>query len=274
MCPLDNVGRTPSAPLTAVGAAARNMTAGVSPAVSQVNIAAPKISTFARQLSECAERAAVRDKTLSRDALRDLADRLRGELRSDRYTNGDVSKVFDRIPSTDPKLVARDQQAVRYNISVIYRENNVPSPFSELSRQELVLIAYDEGNTFTVNERYAALRGANEYEQRLRSDFGRRSQAGFFNHHPYLFYAEPLAQYRSIPLIEQVQYPDDYESSLETRMLEAWAEKPPTDSKEFKTLFETIAQVLRNGNRSEDFIKAALEPVEKSDTGRSIKTSN
>lgn len=163
---------------------------------------------------------------------------------------------------------------MRYNISVIHRENNVRSPFSELSREQLVLIAYDEGNTSTINERYAALRGANEYEQRLRSDFGRRSQEGFFNHHPYLFYAEPLAQYRSIPLIEQVQYPDDYESYLETRMLEAWTEKPPTDSKEFQTLFEILAQVLRNGNRSEDFINAALEPVEKSDTARSIKTNS
>jgi hypothetical protein len=274
MYPLDNVSRTSAFPLTTVGTAAPGKLSSVSPTVTQADPVSPRISTLARQLSECAERAAVRDKTLSRDALRDLASRVNGELRSDRYTKGDASKIFDRMPTEDPELVARDQQAVRYNLSVIYRENNVRSPFTELSRKELVLIAYDESNMFTVNERYAALRGANEYEQRLRSDFGRRSQEGFFNQHPYLFCAEPLVQYRSIPLIEQVQYPDDYESSLETRMLEAWAEKPPTDSRDFLTLFQIIAQVLRTGNRSEDFTNAALKPVEPPEPARSIKTSS
>lgn len=229
---------------------------------------------MARQLSECAERAAVRDKTLSRDALRDLASRVNGELRSDRYTRGDASRIFDRMPPEDPELVARDQQAVKYNISLIYRENNAHSPFPELSREELVLIAYDESNTFTFNERYAALRGANEYEQRLRSDFGRRCQEGVYNQYPCLFYAEPLAQYRSIPLIEQVQYPDDYEASLETRMLEAWTEKPPTEARDFLILFEILAQVLRAGNRSEGSINTALKPVEPPEPARSIKTSS
>lgn len=274
MYPLDNVHRSPSAPLTTIAPAARNMTAGVSPAVSQVDIAAPKISTLARQLSECAERAAVRDKTLSREELGNLASRLHDQLSSGRYVGGNIPKMLARSNADDPELLHRDHQAVLYNVNSMFGDKSLQSPFHGLSRQDMVLILYDESDTFTINERYAAFLGANQLEQNFRENYCRRNFEGAFNEHPFLGYAEPLMHYRSLPLIEQARYPEDYEARLESWMLEAWAEKPATDSKEFKTLFETIAQVLRNGNRSEDFIKAALEPVEKSDAARSIKTSS
>jgi hypothetical protein len=274
MYPVSNINPAPVRLSKVASTAALEETSDLVSLVKRAESSAPKISTLARQLSECAERAAVRDKTLSREELGNLASRLHDQLSSGRYVGGNIPKMLARSNADDPELLHRDHQAVLYNVNSMFGDKSLQSPFRGLSREDMVLILYDESDTFTINERYAAFLGANQLEQNFRENYCRRNFEGAFNERPFLGYAEPLMHYRSLPLIEQARCPEDYETRLESWMLEAWAEKPPTDSKEFKTLFETIAQVLRNGNRSEDFIKAALEPVEKFDTARSIKTSN
>jgi hypothetical protein len=274
MYPLDNVSRTSAIPLTTVGTAAPGKLSSVSPTVTQGDPASPRISTLARQLSECAERAVVRDKALSREELGNLAIRLSGQLSSGRYAGSNISEMLVRSSADDPELLQRDYQAVLYNISSTFGDKRSSNPFGGLSREDMVLIAYDENDTFTVNERYAAFQGAYQLEQNFREAHCRRSSEGSFNQHPFLCYAELLTHYRSLPSIEQAQYPEDYEARIESWMLEAWAEKPPTDSRDFMTLFEIIVQVLRAGNRSEDFINAALKPVEPPEPARSIKTNS
>jgi hypothetical protein len=271
MYPVSNMNSAPVLLSKVASTAALEETRDLPPLVKSAESSAPKISALARQLSECAERAAVRDKSLSRDALRELASRLSGQLSCTRYTRGDVAKVFARSSTDTPELVERDRQAVHFNISAIYRENTVPSPFAGLSREELVLIAYDESDTFTINERYAAMRGAYQLEENFRENYCRRSFEGAFNQHPFLGYGEILTHYRSIPLIEQVQYPEDYEARLETWMVEAWAEKPPTDSREFQTLFEILAGVLRDKDRLPVIANELPSPAETSTTTQPLK---
>jgi hypothetical protein len=266
MYPVSNINSAPVLLSKVASTAALEERRDMAPLAKSAESSTPKISTLARQLSECAERAVVRDKTLSRDALRDLASRLSGQLSCARYTKGDITKVFARSSTDAPELIERDRQAVLYSISSIYRENSVPSPFSGLSREELVLIAYDDTNTFTVNERYAARRDAYQLEQNFREDYCRRSSEGAFNQHPFLGYAEILTRYRSIPLIEQVQYSEDYEARIESWMLEAWAEKPRTDSREFKTLFEILAEVVRDRDHLPVMESGLPEPAESSTT--------
>jgi hypothetical protein len=236
------------------------------PLAKSAELSPPKISTLARQLSECAERAVVRDKALSREALGNLAIRLSGQSTSGRYAGSNISEMLIRSSADDPALLQRDHQAVLYNVNSTFGDKSLPNPFRGLSREDMVLIAYDESDTFTVNERYAAFQGAYQLEQNFREAHCRRGSEGAFNQHPFLCYAELLTHYRSLPLIEQAQYPEDYEARLETWMLEAWAEKPPTDSREFQTLFEILAGVLRDKDRLPVIAKELPKPAEPSTT--------
>ena len=96
-----------------------------------------------------------------------------------------------------------------------YVTNNGSNPFKGLSQEQLSLIIYDESGTFTVNERIAAYDESYSQEQEWRrwvcamgsaeaSTTGSRTN----------FYKEVLAHYEGLPLIEQVQYPDDYTEQL------------------------------------------------------------
>jgi hypothetical protein len=271
MYPVSNINSAPVSLSKVASKAALEETRNLAPLVTSAESSTPKISTLARQLSECAERAAVRDKTLSREALGNLASRLHDQLSSGRYVGGNIAKMLARSSADDPELLQRDHQAVLYNVNSIFGDKSLQSPFRGLSREDMVLILYDESDTFTINERYTAFLGANQLEQNFREDYCRRNFEGVFNQHPYLGYAEPLIHFRSLPLIEQARYPEDYEARLETWMLEAWAEKPPTDSREFQTLFEILAGVLRDKDRLPVIANELPSPAEPSTTTQPLK---
>lgn len=273
MLPVSNVASRPVFLSKAPDVIAVDKAPYVSPAVNNAEFSTPKISTLARQLSECAERAAVRDKTLSREALGNLASHLSAQLSSGRYASSKLSDMLARSSADDPELLQRDHQAVLYNVNSIFGDRSLPNPFRGLSREDMVLIAYDENDTFTVNERYAAFKSAYRLEQDFRETHCRRGSGGAFNQHPFLCYAELLTHYRSLPLIEQAQYPEDYEARIESWMLEAWAEKPPTDSREFLTLFEILAKVVRDRDHLPVMESELPEPAESSTTTEPSNTT-
>ncbi|MDF2641359.1 MAG: hypothetical protein K0R45_631 [Pseudomonas sp.] len=235
----------------------------------------PVISTLSRQLSDAAERAAVRDKMLTREEMKDLAGRLLAQLSSERYTQADMSKVFQRSSKDDPALIERDRQAVLFNMSAMRGENSVPNPFSGLSREQLVLIAYDETSTFTTNERHSAWRGISAIEYASRVDVIRRQTAGLLDEQPHLFYLEHLLHYRSLPLIEQAQYPDDYEDMLVADVVRTWTEKPSKDPERIRTLFEILAgQLKADDERPRTPDVSEPESASQSDSEPPIRTSS
>lgn len=236
---------------------------------------APILSPLSRQLSECAGRAAIRDNTLTREEMKDVAKRVLGQLRSDRFTQADTSKIFCRSSGDDPALIERDRQAALYSISAVHGQNNAPNPFAGLSREELVLIVYDETDTFTTNEKYAALRGVHQIELAARQAFGHRSQTGAFKDYPYLFHAEPLMHYRSLSLVEQAQYSDDYEDMLVADVVRTWAEKPSKDPERIRTLFEILAGKLSaDDDRPQPPEVRESESAGLSDSEPSVKTNS
>ncbi|WP_434678408.1 hypothetical protein J3P77_20395 [Pseudomonas sp. R1-18] len=271
MYPVSNINPAPVRLSKIASTAVLEEASDLASLVKRAESSAPKISTLARQLSECAERAAVRDKTLSREELGTLASRLHDQLSSGRYVGGNIPKMLARSNADDPELLHRDHQAVLYNVNSMFGDKSLQSPFHGLSREDMVLILYDESDTFTINERYAAFLGANQLEQNFRENYCRRNFEGAFNEHPFLGYAEPLMHYRSLPLIEQARYPEDYEARLESWMIEAWAEKPPTDSREFKTLFEILAGVVRDRNHLPVMESEIPEPAKSSTTTEPVK---
>jgi hypothetical protein len=173
------------------------------------------ISTLARQLSDAAERAAVRDAGKTRDQLAELENVLRNEFAGAGYFASNYKAKADaEVPDTDdPELLARAEQATKFVNSSNWSGKN---PFAGLSREQLALIMYDQGDAFTINERRAAF---HEYsEQRnawarrvcAQAQIEQRQTNTFIN-----FYKACIAEYQAASPIEQAIYPPNYVSRME-----------------------------------------------------------
>lgn len=109
---------------------------------SHGSVTSSSVSILARQLSEAATRAHTRG-----DQSNDV---LLGPIVSERYLVNKAQHDAE-VPDTDtPELLARARQATGF------ANGSDTNPFKGLARDQLVLIAHDDGGPFTVNERRAA----------------------------------------------------------------------------------------------------------------------
>lgn len=126
---------------------------GVSPVLSDVEntpvvasttsrSAAETVSTLARQLSDAAMRAESRVVQQGSN----LLDSITGE----NYIASKAQHDAEAPVTDDPGLLARARQATGF------LNGTDVNPFKDLAREQLSLIAHDDGGTFTINERRAA----------------------------------------------------------------------------------------------------------------------
>ncbi|WP_323640700.1 hypothetical protein [Pectobacterium polonicum] len=164
------------------------------------------VSSLARQLSAAATRAEARDASHSRSELASYARSVIEELAGSRRAS-----LAEELPDTDdPQLLARAKQANDF------ANDRGANPFKGLSLDQLSLIIYDDSKTFTVNERISALHESNEIENAWSHWVVAQSKqewnAGEFKQTE--FFKLVLKHHESLPLIEQVQAPANYESRL------------------------------------------------------------
>ena len=217
---------------------------------------APLLSSLSRQLAASASRAEVRDRTLDRQQLGDEARRLRGQIMGDSY-EAQKSVHNSEVPDTDDQdLLKRAEQATEYLARFHLEGRNLKNPFAELSREQLNLIVHDEHGPYTINERRAAYYEIKGVESKWNNTLWGPAEieSAANNGRTPGFYTEVLNHYKSLPLIEQADYPEEYETRLLANIKEdsdPSAEKP----KDFKllTLFEILANLKRPGkNEPED----------------------
>lgn len=194
-------GSADTAPQAARTAAAANTPAIASkPAAGAASTA--KLSSFARQLSDAAAHAALRDNGATREQLAALAGTITDALLGARYDQGKAGHDAEVPDSTDPARLALARQATDFV------NDTGSNPFKGLPRDQLALIAYDESGTFTVNEQRAAWLESYDQEQawkraaiaRMDEEYERlgkvseRTQQGIRDH------------YASLPPIEAARY--------------------------------------------------------------------
>ncbi len=168
------------------------------------------VSMLASQLSEASIHAQARDIRLTRTELASMARNTFNELTSPHYTTN-KSKHDTEVPDTDsPELLARAKSATQYTRGT---GNN---PFSGMPLDQLALITYDESGTFTVNERRAAL------EESAKQEFAWRQKVVAEAEYEYNTtgklvnaFQSILDHYKGLPLVEQAQYPGNYETKLQ-----------------------------------------------------------
>ena len=118
------------------------------------------------------------------------------------------------VPNTeDQQLLARSRQATGY------LKGEASNPFRGLSRDQLALITYDEGNDFTVNERRAAWGEACRQEQVWRQGVVQRASAEYAaTGECTCFFEEVFSHYEWLPAIERAQYPQHYGDGLRQKI--------------------------------------------------------
>ncbi|MCJ8177159.1 hypothetical protein MRS45_13755 [Pseudomonas viridiflava] len=168
------------------------------------------LSSLSRQLSESATRAASRDSALTRQELSEKAAHQLSQIAGPGYDANKARNNAEAVDSYDPERLARAEKATRFV------SGGSDNPFAGMPRSQLALIAYDDSDTFTVNEKRAAFEEDFQQESQWRQQFAAKAMAEY-NATGKLTnaFTEALQHFKGLPAIEQAQYPEDYEAKLQ-----------------------------------------------------------
>ncbi|OSN03109.1 hypothetical protein AU510_15685 [Lonsdalea britannica] len=190
------------------------------------------VSSLSIQLSDAATRATERDASTSRDGLAALAESSIHKLFGENYTRNKAAHDAEVPASDDPQRLTQAQQATDFT------NGKASNPFKGMSRDQLALITYDDSGSFTVNERRAALREADDQENQWRAKVVAKMTAEY--HRTGKISAESYQEVRdhsnSLPAIEKAQLPEGYEVQQHTLT----QRENGTDSTQFKDELQSL----------------------------------
>ena len=216
---------------------------------------APVLSSLSLQLAASAKRVEVLEQTLDRQQLKVEAQRLRHQILGDAYQAQKEIHNAETPKTTDPDLLERAKQATLHVVHSDRHDRSVKNPFADLSREQLNYIVYDESGAYTINERRAAWYQVSDIETNWNKGLwgpAEAEKAATGGRKPG-FYTEVLNHYKTLPPIEQADYPEDYEARLLANIKED-SDPSTKKTKEFKllTLFEILANLKRPGKNEPD----------------------
>lgn len=168
-------------------------------------------SSLAQQLSDSASRADQQYAGLSRKELGAKASELLSKITGTAYDANKALYNAEVPDSSDPERLARAAQATRFV------NGNAGNPFAGLSRDSLALITYDDSGLYTTNERRAAWEEAFDQESAWRKEFAAKAMAEYNSSGKLTdSFRTALEHFKTLPAIEQAQYPGDYEAKLQS----------------------------------------------------------
>ncbi len=198
-------------------------TKGEQPAVEKTEKATAdkaSFSTLASQLNDSAARSAKRDAGMTHAELGKYGLSRINEFLVETPKVNSATRAMEVPKTNDPELLDRAREATAFVTRTLAGDKNAKSPFENLSREQLNLIAYDDSGSFTLNERRAAWQGVQKMDDAWRKvaisegviEQARTGKAT-------KFYREALNYLKSLPTIEKaVDYPKDAQSILEARL--------------------------------------------------------
>ncbi|WP_282368703.1 hypothetical protein [Pseudomonas sp. PS02290] len=177
-------------------------------------------STLAAQLNESAARAQKRDAVMTQTELGQYGRNRINEFLIEGRTVNSGTRAMEVPKTNDPELLDRAREASAFVTRTLAGDKNAKSPFENLSREQLNLIAFDDSGAFTLNERRAAWQGVQKMDEDWRNvviNEGVIEQARTGK--ATRFYNDALSYLKSLPAIERaVSYPKGAEAILEARI--------------------------------------------------------
>lgn len=177
-------------------------------------------SVLAVQLNESAARAEKRDAGMTHAELGQYGRNRINEFLIEGRTVNSGTRAMEVPKTNDPELLDRAREASAFVTRTLAGDKNAKSPFENLSREQLNLIAFDDSASFTLNERRAAWQGVQKMDESWRKvainegviEQARTGKAS-------RFYNNALSYLKSLPAIEKaVSYPKGAEAIVEARI--------------------------------------------------------
>lgn len=237
--------------------------------------ATPKLSSVAHQLSESAERARIRDSTLSRQQLGELGRELEYKVVNDGALEERARRALEVPDTEDPERLERAVQATRFVATTYQADPRVTNPFVGLPRNQLSLIVYDDSGAYTLNERGSAWKGIKQIDMpwnhkvMAEGQLEKTQTGGKPN-----FYRECVAHYRALPTIEQAMHPADYEART-LRFMEEDLEAQRAGKKD-ETMLTLVELLARMNTQLPNYVAGGANPAlaDKAPEAEEIKTNN
>jgi hypothetical protein len=177
-------------------------------------------STLAAQLNESAARANKRDAGMTHAELGQYGRHRINEFLIEGRAVNSGTRAMEVPKTSNPELLDRAREASAYVTRTLAGDKTAMSPFENLSREQLNLIAFDDSGNFTLNERRAAWQGVQKMDEDWRKvaiNEGMIEQARTGK--ATRFYNNAVSYLKSLPAIEKaVSYPKGAEAILEARM--------------------------------------------------------
>lgn len=167
-------------------------------------------SSLAQQLSDSASRADAEYTGLSKKELGEKAARQLKQITGTIYNANQALNNAEIPDSSDPDRLTRAANATKFV------NGNGKNPFAGLSRDRLALITYDDSGLYTTNERRAAWEESYDQEYAWRKEVVAKAMAEYNSSGKLTdFFGDVLDHFKTLPAIEQAQYPENYEAKLQ-----------------------------------------------------------
>lgn len=167
-------------------------------------------SSLAQQLSNSASRADAEYAGLSKKELGVKAAGLLKQITGPVYDANLALNNAEKPDSSDPDRLSRAADATNFV------NGNGKNPFAGLSRDRLALITYDDSGLYTTNERRAAWEESYDQEYAWRKEAVAKAMAEYNSSGKLTdFFGDVLDHFKTLPAIEQAQYPENYEAKLQ-----------------------------------------------------------
>ncbi|MBC3950545.1 hypothetical protein [Pseudomonas folii] len=236
-------------------------TTGLSEAVQDISkkMDTASVSTLSLQLGESAVRAEAREKSMTREQLGEFAKKTVDHILGESYVANKARHDAEVPETNDPVLIERAKLATIYVNKSVAQDPTARNPFADLTREQAVLIAYDDKGSYTVNERQAAWSRSASLEQQWRA--GSIARAGqeynSCGKNPK-FMTECLDHYKALPAIERARYDKGYESRLEASITEHGGSRKP--SERMLNLYEILAGIQLPEKKKEQPVPGKNKP--------------
>lgn len=244
----------------AVGSSRTSDSGSADNVVNRKAAAAAIVSSLARQLSEAAARAELRDNTLDKEELTQKARELVSKLLSDSRKVDEALNDAQVPDNDDAERLARARQATAFI------NGNASNPFKDLSRDQLALITYDESDAFTVDERRAAWEAASAQEQAWRQMISRQG-TDEYNATGKITdtLKDTLEHYQALPAIERAQYPANYQGEMLGKIVMSLYDAPEWPKGVLLNLWDTVEELFDEGRFASPESPSKTQAAERSD---------
>lgn len=173
-----------------------------------------------------------------------------------RISGGNYNKE-DMLPKTDdPDRLTLGQKSLDYAIGLSQvPPKNLPNPFEGMARNDLSAIVYDDSETYTDAERYAAYGALSKQDEAYFSKLYAKITNGGDNSEVF---KGIMDYFDELPAVERSAYPEGFRNSIESLYQEQMEQSGPLTLIN-KSTEEYLEKSFSKGQSSEKMLQAVLE---------------